>query len=158
MPKCKECDAKVKKNVYCEQCKQMLLDKRQCMICGDKIKNSLLNSNRCNLHAGFNWFKCHTCGKDTTKRMKPISGIRTYCSNECRKAMCMTTKKVKEDVVKEEETKNPYKIGIIKDCEAQTHKGCTGKMIVFKNNWTHCGLCVKSHTGRQVVVKQLFTY
>lgn len=56
------------------------------------------------------------------------------------------------------EKKNPYKEGVIKDCEAKTHTGCTGKMIVFKNNWTRCGLCVKPHTGRQVVVKQLFTY
>jgi len=158
MPKCKECGDNTKKNYYCQPCKRILLDKRQCMICGNKIANEILNSNRCNVHAGYNWFKCHTCGRDTPKRMKLIPDIRTYCSVECRKAMCMTTKKTKEEVAKEEQANNPYKAGIIKNCEAQTHKGCTGKMIVFKNNWTHCGLCVKPHTGRQVYLKTMNTY
>ena len=145
MPKCKECGTQTKKNYYCQPCKQMLLDARQCLICGCKIANELLNSNRCSLHAGFNWFKCHVCHKDTAKRMKPISGIRTYCSNECRKSMCMSNKKppVVTGGKHVKNPDNPYKAGVIKDCETRKHTECSGKMMVFANQWTECTHCAR---------------
>lgn len=38
---------------------------------------------------------------------------------------------------------NPHKIGIIKDCESRKHTECSGKMMVFANQWTECTHCAR---------------
>lgn len=93
--------------------------------------------------------QCEACGADFYPR-KAHAHCQKYCDSHRYSAKRVHVVDANEG--------NPYKIGTLKNCEAQTHRGCTGKMIVFKNNWTHCGLCAKPHTGRQVYLKTMNTY
>lgn len=38
---------------------------------------------------------------------------------------------------------NPYKVGVVKNCETRKHTECSGKMMVFANQWTECTHCAR---------------
>lgn len=162
---------------YCKPCREEIIGKRPCEVCGEPIKKKIHTATKCTLHDNLIIKNCECCKKDywtnnTSKysfcslacqdKVNPLHcgycndliprrGTKDNARQYCNKHLARKYHGTKEVLI----GKN---IGSIKECEAKTHPMCSGKMIISPSSNTHCGLCVKPHTGRQVVVKQLFTY
>lgn len=164
---------------YCKPCREEIIGKRPCEVCGEPIKKKTHTSTKCDKHDNLIKRNCECCKKDYWINNTAIYNYCSYACHDkkepiyCRYCNDLIPRTGKATIANNrlycnKHTSRKYRnkseshkknnVGAIKECEARIHPMCSGKMIISPTNHTHCGLCVKPHTGRQVVVKQLFTY